>query len=184
MLDITFTSFPTLLTPRLLLREIVPGDAEALFRIRSDERVMRHISRPRATRLEEVENLIEFMRSAYAQNESVVWGLSLHGRPELIGNIVLWNMDKANHRTETGYLLHPDYWRRGLMDEALTAVLEYAFGVLDFHTIEAHTQAENEASGKLLEKHGFVQEAWFRENVFFEGRFRDSKVYSKINPRH
>ncbi len=184
MLDISFTTFPTLRTPRLTLREIVPEDAEALFRIRSDERVMRHILRPRQQDVSEAAQLIEVMRNAYAQNDSVVWGLSLHGQPDLIGNIVLWNIDKANHRAETGYLLHPDYWRQGLMDEAMTAVLEYGFRALNFHTIEAHTEAENEASGRLLLKHGFVQEAWFRENVLFEGRFHDMKVFGKINPWH
>jgi ribosomal-protein-alanine N-acetyltransferase len=93
-------------------------------------------------------------------------------------------MDKAHHRTEIGYALNADYWRRGIMDEAMSAAIDYCFRVLDFHSIEANTAPENEASGRILEKHGFVQEAYFRENFYSDGQFLDSRIYSKLNPLH
>jgi ribosomal-protein-alanine N-acetyltransferase len=184
MLSISFTSFPTLHTPRLNLREIVPDDAEALFEMRSDERAMRYIGRPLQKEVSEAEELIDKIRQFFAQNEAVMWGISLRGQPRLIGNVGFWKMDKENHRTEIGYMLHPDYWGQGIMDEAMTAALEYCFKVLNFHSVEADTDPENEASGRILERHGFVQEAYFRENLYFEGRFLDSRIYSKINPYH
>lgn len=184
MLSISFTSFPTLHTPRLLLREITPDDAEALFEMRTDERAMRYIARPLQKDISESVELIEKIRTSFAQNEGVSWTICLHGQSKMLGNIAFWKMDKENHRTEIGYMLHPDYWRQGIMDEAMTAALEYCFKVLDFHSVEANTDPENEASGRILEKHGFVQEAYFRENMYFEGRFLDSRIYSKINPFH
>ena len=184
MLSISFTSFPTLHTPRLLLREIVPDDAESLFRLRSNEQAMRYLGRPLHKDINEAAQMIENLRQSFSKNESVIWGISHHGRPNLIGNISFWKMDKENHRTEIGYMLHPDYWGQGIMSEAMTAALEYCFQVLNFHSVEANTDPENAASGRLLEKHGFVQEAYFRENLYFEGRFLDSRIYSKINPYH
>lgn len=184
MLSISFPFFPTLHTPRLILREMTVADAEALFEIRSDERAMRYLARPLQKDLGEAVELIEKIRANFAENEAVAWGISFRGQSKLLGNISFWKMDKANHRTEIGYMLHPGYWRQGIMDEAMTAALEYCFRVLDFHSIEANTDPENAASGRLLEKHGFVQEAYFRENLFYEGRFLDSRIYSKINPRH
>lgn len=184
MLSISFPSFPILHTPRLLLREMTADDAEALFQLRSDERAMRYIGRPLQKDLSEAVGFIEKIRASFAQNEAVAWGISFHGQPKLLGNISFWKMDKENHRTEIGYMLHPDYWGRGIMDEAMTAALEYCFRVLNFHSVEANTDPENVASGRLLEKHGFVQEAYFRENMYFEGRFLDSRIYSKINPYH
>lgn len=184
MLEISFPSFPVLHTPRLTLREMTAGDAQALFDMRSDERTMRYIGRPLQKDVSEAVELIEKIRSSFAANESVAWGISFRGQPKLLGNISFWKMDKANHRTEIGYMLHPDYWGQGIMDEAMTAALEYCFRVMDFHSVEANTAPENAASARLLEKHGFVQEAYFRENLFNEGRFLDSRIYSKINPRH
>ncbi|MCK6693925.1 MAG: GNAT family N-acetyltransferase [Thermoanaerobaculia bacterium] len=182
MLSISFSSFPILHTPRLLLREMTADDAQALFEMRSDERVMRYLGRPLQKDVHEAVEFIEKIRASFAENESVAWGISFHGDSKLLGNISFWKMDKANHRTEIGYMLHPDYWRQGIMDEAMTAALDYCFRVLNFHSVEANTDPQNEASGRLLEKHGFVQEAYFRENLYFEGRFLDSRIYSKINP--
>ncbi|MCE7925497.1 MAG: N-acetyltransferase [Haliscomenobacteraceae bacterium CHB4] len=184
MLFISFPSFPILHTPRLILREMTSGDAEALFEMRSDERVMRYIGRPLQKEVSEATELIEKIHASFIQNEAVGWGIYFHGQSRLLGDIAFWKMDKANHRTEIGYMLHPDYWGQGIMDEAMTAALDYCFRVLDFHSVEANTDPENEASGKLLEKHGFVQEAYFRENMYFEGRFLDSRIYSRINPLH
>lgn len=184
MLEISFTSFPTLHTPRLLLREMTADDAESLFQLRSNEQAMRYLGRPLQKDVSEAVEFIEKIRANFAQNEAVAWGIAFHGQPNLLGNISFWKMDKANHRTEIGYMLHPDYWGQGIMSEAMTAALEYCFRVLNFHSIEANTDPENEASGRLLEKHGFVQEAYFRENLYLEGRFLDSRIYSKINPYH
>lgn len=182
MLSISFSSFPILHTPRLLLREMTADDAQALFEMRSDERVMRYLGRPLQKDVSEAVEFIEKIRVSFAENEAVAWGISFHGHSKLLGNISFWKMDKANHRTEIGYMLHPDYWRQGVMDEAMAAALDYCFRVLNFHSVEANTDPQNEASGRLLEKHGFVQEAYFRENLYFEGRFLDSRIYSKINP--
>ena len=184
MLTIHFTTFPTLTTPRLLLREVTPDDAAAIFKLRSDERVMRYLGRPLHTDISETVQLIAAYRAGFAQNEGVTWAICLHEQPALIGTITFWKMDKVNHRAEIGYSLSADYWRQGIMDEAMTAAIEYCFRTLNFHSIEANTAPENEASGRILEKHGFVQEAYFRENFYFDGKFLDSRIYSKINPYH
>lgn len=185
MLIVQFTEFPTLHTPRLLLREITPHDGPAIFKMRSDPRVMRYIGRPVQKELSEALVLVEAYQKGFRENESVNWGICLREQPELqIGTIGFWKMDKVNHRTEIGYTLDADYWRQGIMDEAMKAALEYCFKELDFHSVEANTDPENEATGRILEKNGFVQEAYFRENFFLEGAFLDSRIYSKINPYH
>ena len=185
MLEVQFTHFPTLQTPRLQLREITPNDAPAIFKLRSDERVMRYIGKPPQKDISEAHQMVETYQQAYKQNEAVNWAICLLERPEwLTGVLGFWKMDKINHRTEIGYTLHADYWRQGIMDEAMTAAIEYCFKTLYFHSIEANTDPENEASGRILEKHGFVQEAYFKENFYFEGHFLDSRIYSKINPYH
>ncbi len=184
MLSIHFPHFPTLQTPRLLLREVTPSDAPAIFKMRSDERVMRHLGRPMQKEVSEAVTLIEAYRKNFDQAEGVTWAICFRDEPNLLGSITFWKMDKVNHRAEIGYSLGAEYWRQGIMDEAMTAAIEFCFKTLNFHSIEANTAPENEASGRILEKHGFVQEAYFRENFYFEGKFLDSRIYSKINPYH
>jgi ribosomal-protein-alanine N-acetyltransferase len=55
---------------------------------------------------------------------------------------------------------------------------------MNLHSIEANINPENIASRKLLEKTGFVREAYFKENYFFNGKFIDSEIYSLLNKNH
>jgi [ribosomal protein S5]-alanine N-acetyltransferase len=173
---------PILHTPRLTLRSLSEDDAPDLFRLRSDERVMRYLARPVMTDVSEAVPYIQVILNNYAANESVTWGICLKDQPNIIGTIGFWRMDKGNHRTEIGYILSPDYWRKGIMSEAINAACEYCFEVLHFRSVEANTDPNNEASGAVLERCGFVQEAYFRENYYFNGKFLDSRIYSKLNP--
>ncbi len=79
-------------------------------------------------------------------------------------------------------MLHPDHWRHGVMGEALQAVVQCGFQRLGFHSIEAMTDARNEASNGLLRKQGFTQEALFREDFYWDGQFLDTAVWSKLAP--
>lgn len=185
MLHVQFTSFPTLQTPRLLLREVVPSDAAAVFSMRSDPEVMRYMGKIPMQDISEAEQHIDSYIQSFAQNEAVNWAICLKENPELlIGTLGFWRMDKVNHRVEIGYSLSAAYWRKGIMDEAMGAAIEYCFREMNFHSIEANTDPENEGSGKLLEKNGFVKEAYFKENFYFDGQFLDSRIYSKLNPYH
>jgi ribosomal-protein-alanine N-acetyltransferase len=152
--------------------------------MRSDERVMRYIGKPRQTDISEARAMIENIRQMFAAKEALTWGISRHGDPNLVGTIGFWKIDKANYRAEIGYMLHPDHWKQGLMSEAMGAAIAYGFGELDFHSIEANTDPANDATARLLEKHGFVQEAYFRENFYFEGKFLDSRIYSLLKTKN
>jgi len=77
--------------------------------------------------------------------------------------------------------LHPDFHGRGFMSEAMDVVLEYGFNKMKLHSIEAHVHPDNNASINLLQKKGFMKEAFFKENVFFNGKFSDTAVYSILN---
>lgn len=60
------------------------------------------------------------------------------------------------------------------------AVARYGFEGIKLHSIEAHINHENVASGKVLEKAGFTREAYFKENYFFRDRFLDTAIYSLL----
>ncbi|UOQ65758.1 GNAT family N-acetyltransferase [Hymenobacter volaticus] len=183
MLYIQLTPFPELHTERFVLRRLQQADAPALLDQRSDPRIMRYLDREPDTTLEQTTALIERITQNAADNSGVTWGIV---RPaatqELLGTIGLWRIMAEHHRAEVGYGLHPDYWQQGVMSEALAAVLDFGFQTLKLHSVEANVNPHNTASRRLLEKHGFVQEAYFRQNYFFRGQFLDSIIYSLLTP--
>ena len=110
-----------------------------------------------------------------------MWAIALQDDPDtLIGNIGFWRIINQHYRSEIGYTLHPDFWNNGIMKEALLAAIDFGFKAMKLHSIEAHINPDNTASGKVLEKTGFVREAYFKEDFFFRGKFIDSAVYSLL----
>ncbi|KUG06408.1 GNAT family N-acetyltransferase [Solirubrum puertoriconensis] len=183
MLTINLSPVAELRTSRLSLRRLLPSDAPALLRLRSDERVMRYFDREPMTTEEQALELIRSTDELIAKNQGVMWGICLRPGTEIVGTIGPWNITAEHHRAELGYLLHPDLWGQGLMGEALDEVCRYAFEHLGMHSLEANVNPHNAASRRLLEKHGFVQEAYFRENFYHNGQFLDSVIYSRLAPR-
>lgn len=53
---------------------------------------------------------------------------------------------------------------------------------MHLHSIDAIVNPANADSVKLLERNGFVREAYFREDYFWNGQFLDTAVYSKLAP--
>jgi len=101
------------------------------------------------------------------------WAITLKGKTRLIGTICLWNFTEENSVAEVGYDLNPEFQKKGIMSEALKAVVSYGFQKLEFSRIEAFTQIENESSKLLLIKNKFklhptrIDEG-FPENIIFE----------------
>lgn len=184
MLDIQLSPFTPLRTERLLLRELSLDDTSGIFALRSNDQVMQYLDRPKMQQEEEARQLIRNILGMLEKNEGITWAITRAGESQLIGTIVLFHFDAPNHRGEIGYMLHEDFHRQGYMQEAITAVIEYAFRTLNFHTLEANINPHNVASRAILEKNGFVQEAHHKENYYYKGKFLDSVIFSRINPYH
>ena len=101
----------------------------------------------------------------------------------MIGMAGLWRIMKEHHRAEIGYTLLPELWNKGLMSEVLKKIIHFGFYEINLHSIEANINPENLASKKVLEKAGFKQEAYFRQNYFYNGQFLDSAIYSLITDK-
>jgi ribosomal-protein-alanine N-acetyltransferase len=182
MLELNLHPFTPLETERLLLRQFTLDDAHDLFILRKDKQVMQHIDRPLAQSLQDSIDLIEKVNGAFDNNEGITWGITLKENPQnVIGTIGYWRINKEHHRAEVGYLLHPGFQRKGIMHEAITAVIRYGFDQMKIHSIEANVSPDNEASFKVLERTNFVREGYFKENYYSKGKFLDSVIYSLVN---
>lgn len=182
MLRVNFNPFPEILTNRLLLRRINKSDAKEIFFLRSDESVMKYIDKEREKSVEETEEHIKRLEAMINENNGLVWAIALKNNPApLIGSVCLWKFQLEHYRAEIGYVLHPGFWRKGYMKEAIHAVVQYGFNKLNFHSIEAMINPENIASAAVLESVGFKREAFLKENYFFRGKFLDTAIYSLLN---
>jgi ribosomal-protein-alanine N-acetyltransferase len=59
--------------------------------------------------------------------------------PSLSSGQFVYGIFKKNYRGEIGFILHPDHWRKGIMKEAINAVVDYGFTVLGLHSIASIT---------------------------------------------
>jgi [ribosomal protein S5]-alanine N-acetyltransferase len=180
MKNLSFNPFPEITTKRLLLRQFNDRDVNEIFILRSDERVMRYIDKAPAETLDDAYEFIRKTKELEESADAIMWAICLKGDSKLIGTICLWNIKKEHFRAEVGYNLIPDYWGKGIMQEAITAVIDYGFRVMKLHSIEANVNPGNAASIKLLERNKFVREAYFRENYYYSGKFLDTAIYSLL----
>ncbi|RYY67996.1 MAG: N-acetyltransferase [Chitinophagaceae bacterium] len=181
MLQIELTPFPILYSERLLFRKICAADTAQVFKLRSDPVAMKYLDKAPLKDQEEALALINRILDDLTTNNGITWALALKEDPEcLIGTIGFWKIMKEHHRAEVGYMLLPEYFNKGYMTEALNTVNAHAFNEMKLHSIEANINPDNAASAAILKKAGFVQEAYFKENFYFDGVFQDSAIYSLL----
>lgn len=180
MLELNFRPFPELTTDRLVLRQITQEDAPQFFDIRSNTDVMKYIDRPLHKNIEESIELINKIITAVENNEYIAWAISLKTNLDFIGTISFHRIEKEHYRAEIGYMIHPQFWRKGYTQEAISEVIQFGFKKLKLHSIEANINPNNLASASILLKNGFVQEAYFKENYFYNGKFLDTAIFSLL----
>jgi ribosomal-protein-alanine N-acetyltransferase len=181
MLLLNFDPFPSLSTERLNLRRIYDTDGEEIFFLRSDKGMLQFLDRDPAQSTDEARQWIRTINEGIDGNQYIAWAIALKNDPKLIGTISFWNIKKEHYRAEIGYALHTLFQGRGLMQEAMTVVLDYGFNSMKLHSVEANINPNNTRSIQLLERSGFVREAYHRENYYHNGLFLDSAIYSLIN---
>ena len=175
-----FSEFPVLTTERLVLKAYEPSFANDLYEIRTSNKVLEYMDRPKHKDLIESQKMIERVQQAYKEGNGISWAITPKGKSEMIGDFSYWRIDKVNFRGEIGYTLKPAYWSKGIMSEVFQAVIPFGFSKLKLHSIEANINQANVRSQSVLKKIGFRKEAHFRENYFYNEKFIDSIIYSLL----
>lgn len=171
-------NLPEIQTQRLLLRNITENDVSEVFDLRSDPELMKYIPRPLCKNHEDALKYIRMVLQGNAKGESINWGIARLSDNFLIGIGGFVRRKEEHNRAEIGYIIRKEEHGKGYMKEAIAPMIEYGFNTLKLNTIEAIIDPENIASENLLLAFGFVKEAHFRDNVFYEGRYMDSVHYT------
>lgn len=98
----------------------------------------------------------------------------------LVGEFVLILRSIEHRGGEVGYLLHPDFWGRGLATEGAAAMLQLGFDVLGWRRIIARIDARNTASAAVLGRLGMRHEAHLVQNELFKGEWADEDDYAML----
>lgn len=171
---------PGLHGSRLRLRAPHADDADALFALFSDPAVMRYWSRPPMTGRAEAEAQLARWADGFASRCAISWAITLEEADEAIGSCSLFRIDPDHRRAEIGYALRADHWGRGLAREAASLLLDWAFGPLGLHRVEADIDPRNAASRGLLLRLGFASEGLLRERYFVAGEVTDTELFGLL----
>ena len=169
-------------TPRLLLRAFQRGDLRDLYAYASDPEVGPMAGwAPHANPEISLDVLRSFMES------SEVWAIVWEENHRVIGSVGLHADDRrtAPHVRMVGYALSSKYWGRGVMTEAIGAVLEHAFTDLHLDLISAYCYGENAQSARVLEKSNFHKDGALRGAVRLpDGKTADLLCWSILTEEY
>lgn len=177
-----FDSFPRLTTPRLELRPLAITDADLVYRLRSSATVARFIERPLMEKLSDSEQLIKRTLQSYHKQQSLAWTGVLRHRGLPIGTCGLNHIDHQNLRAEIGGELLPDYWGKGIAEEAFRTIVDFGLAQLGLHAIEARVMAGNRGAVYLLKQLNFVREGYLKEYVNTQDGWQDLLLFTKLAP--
>ncbi|MDM1406259.1 GNAT family N-acetyltransferase [Myroides sp. DF42-4-2] len=181
MLTLDLPTFPVLETDRLRLRQTTLDDVQPIFSMRSSAIVMQYIPVPLATDVKEAEDYIHSLDERMKNKECLNWSITLKETGEMIGTMGFYRMQLQHYRTEVGYMLLPAFYGKGYASEALQRLVDFGLNNLGFHSLEAVIYPENKGSIRVVEKCGFVREAYFKDKEYHNGKFVDTAIYSKVN---
>jgi ribosomal-protein-alanine N-acetyltransferase len=172
--------FPTIETGRLLLRPMELGDAPAIYAYRSDAEIYRYMSPEPPASLDAVAESIRQWLELGAENRPPPWVIVPRDSGRVAGLIGLDHLNRAHSEGWLTYELARELWGRGIVTEAVRAVLGYGFGTFGLNRIGAYCWDGNVASQRVMEKAGMHYEGTLRQIRFAKGAYRDLRYYSML----
>lgn len=160
-------------TERLILKPIDESHVDDILKIRSNEITNQFVKRIQPKTNYDALDFILTIKKRTQNNETFYFGITYKNQQNLIGTICLYRFSDDRTEAEVGYELLPEFHKKGIMSETLSAVLNFGFNELNLQTILAFTNKFNENSKTLLLKHDFV----LQEGRIDEG-FPDNLVFS------
>ena len=153
-------------TERLVLRRFSVDDAESMYgNWASDPEVTRYLTWPAHASVETSKAILEDWVSSYSRTDYYQWAIVLkdHGDAP-IGSIGAVDMSDDVSMVDIGYCLGRNWWHRGIMSEALKAVIGFFFDKVGANRIESRHDPRNPNSGMVMRKCGMRYEGTLRSS--------------------
>lgn len=169
--------FPTLETPRLILRPFASSDAKEVQCLAGDCAIAdttQNIPHPYEDGM--AETWISKHQGMFEQQKGVTFAITYKSNGVLIGAISLVGISKG-HQAELGYWIGKPYWNQGICTEAGYAVLQYAFSVIGLVRVHSCHISRNPASGRVLKKLSMQYEGSRKQHVKKGDKCEDLELY-------
>lgn len=150
-------------TRRLVLRRYQIEDAEDVFsNWASDPEVTRYLTWPTHENISITRTVINSWIPCYEDGGYFNWIIEWKETGKAIGSIAVVKLDEGTEAADIGYCLSREFWGRGIMPEALRAVMDYLFDIIGINRIAAYHDAKNPKSGRVMEKAGMKRDGILR----------------------
>lgn len=151
-------------TDRLILRRYKIEDADAMYKNwASDSEVTKFLTWQPHSSVEVSRGIIENWLKEYSDEKYYQWAIVLKDNGnEPIGDISVVHMKEDISMVHIGYCLGRAWWRRGIMSEALKAVMDFMFDTVEVNRVESRHDPMNPNSGKVMQKCGMKYEGTLR----------------------
>jgi ribosomal-protein-alanine N-acetyltransferase len=166
--------FPTLTTERLDLRAVQSSDGSFYHQLLSVAEVTRFSDLPDRAARAQADRFVDWMSKLFSSGSGSAWLIQKRNTGRALGAIRINRIHKRWRCGEIGYESDPEFWGRGLMTEAVRAV------VVCGHRMEAWTLPGNDASDRVLVKAGFNYEGTLKQRAWFKGAFHDFRMFGRV----
>lgn len=167
-------------TERLALRKMKASDSASLFQIWSDPEVTKYMNIDNFTAESQALEMIEILDKLAMENKAIRYAIIELQSNRIIGSCGYNMLDFTNSKAEIGYEISKQYWGKGYAQEAIRALLDYAFSALQLVRIEAKVEPENINSIRVLQKLNFTFEGTMRKCEKSKETLIDLSIYSKL----
>ena len=175
-----FQPIESVSSPRLTLRAVAEGDLPDLLEINGDPEVTKFLPYATWQSLEDGAAWLKRMEALGATGTGQQLVAARTGDDKVIGTVLLFKFDEGSARVELGYVLGRQYWKQGLMREALEAVCGHAFSAMGIRRMEAEVNPMNHGSNGLLQRVGFTLEGTMRQRWVAKGVAYDTNFYGYL----
>lgn len=171
-----------LTTERLLLRDFVESDWQAMLAYQQDPLYLRYNEWTSRT-ADEVRAFLQMFLDHQKQQPRIKFqfAVTLKSTGELIGNYGVRRDSPDSREGDMGYELDPKHWGNGYATEAARAVLDFGFSHMHVERLSAWCIADNVGSARVLEKLWMRQENRLRDHEYFKGRWWDMLCYAILH---
>lgn len=176
---LTHKGTQTIETDRLILRRAIREDAQPMFHNwASDPEVTKYLTWPTYEKLETAHQILQLWTSEYEKPDYYQWMIVPKELGEPIGSISVVRLNDRVEEAEIGYCIGSSWWHRGIMTEALSAVIKYLFTEVGMNRISARHDPNNPYSGAVMRKCGMKYEGTTRASDRNNQGICDAAIYA------
>ena len=178
-----FSKFPEMRTERLHLRKPTMRDVQWYYEYFSRPEIVWGGGEPGPKNMKAAkEEFRKYLVEIYQKRRGFRWIITLKGEGEPIGTLGFYRWDpSASYQAEMGYDLAKEHWGKGIMTEAMKAVIDFGYEKMELNRIEVFVMPRNKRSIKMIKNLGFKREGLIRQHYFDEfGNYADDLLFSML----